>query len=159
MSRAPDPIELLTGDAADLPVVAEIMAEAFDPRFGEAWTTAQCLGMFALTGVWLTLARRDGIFVGFALSRVIAGDGELLLLAVRPSARRRGVGAALLRTVISEAILRSASRLHLEVRAGNRAAELYRSQEFEKIGTRKDYYRGISGEMFSAETYSRRLVN
>ena len=159
MSGLPGMLELVTGDPADLPAVAEVMAEAFDPRFGEAWTTAQCLGMLALTGVWLTLARRDGALVGFALSRVVAGDGELLLLAVRPAIRRSGVGSALVRAVIAEAKQRGAEQIHLEVRSGNRAVGLYLAQKFQKVGTRKDYYRGASGEIFSAETYALRLVN
>ena len=44
---------------------------AFDPRFGEAWTRAQCIGILAMPGVWLTLARVGEAVVGFALSRAI----------------------------------------------------------------------------------------
>jgi ribosomal-protein-alanine N-acetyltransferase len=157
LSTAPRLTELRAGDATDLPVVAGLMAEAFDPRFGEAWTLNQCLGMLSLAGVWLTLAYDGGRLAGFALARAIAGDGELLLLAVRPPLRGRGIGAALLRSVIADAKSRNTNRLHLEVRAGNDAAHLYRAHGFSKVGERRAYYRGVTGQSFDAHTYSRDL--
>lgn len=150
-------IDLRAGDASDLPEVSALMADAFDPRFGEAWTLNQCLGMLSLAGVWLTLAYDRGRLAGFALARAVAGDGELLLLAVRPAKRGHGIGAALLRSVIADAEARSATRLHLEVRAGNDAVNLYRANGFIKVGERRDYYRGITGQSFDAHTYAREL--
>lgn len=154
MSTAPRFTELHAGGPHDLPAVATLMAEAFDPRFGEAWSSAQCMGMLALPGVWLTLAAHDGMLAGFALARVVAGDGELLLLGVRPPARGRGVGTALLRSVIADAAERHAARLHLEVRAGNSAVGLYRTHGFAQVGQRRGYYRGSSGEAFDAQTFA-----
>jgi len=157
MSTAPAPrfTELRAGDPSDLQSVATMMAESFDPRFGEAWSSAQCLGMLSLPGVRLTLAIHDGELAGFALARILAGDGELLLLAVRPQARGCGVGAALLRDVIADASERDAARLHLEVRAGNGAIALYHAHGFEQVGQRRDYYRGARGESFDALTFAR----
>lgn len=149
--------ELRGGGAQDLPSVNAIMQEAFDPKYGEAWTNAQCMGMLSLPGVWLTLASVDGADVGFALARSTMEDGELLLLATRPASRRRGVAGALLRAVIEEARNRGAARLHLEVRAGNDAVRLYHREGFAKVGHRKDYYKGKSGQLFDAQTFSRNL--
>jgi [ribosomal protein S18]-alanine N-acetyltransferase len=149
--------ELREGGSQDLPQVNAIMQEAFDPRFGEAWTSAQCLGMLSLPGVWLVMASQEGRDVGFALARIVAGEGELLLLATRPAARRRGVAGALLRAVIDEARARRVDKLHLEVRSGNDAVCLYRREGFEKVGERRDYYRGRSGQLFDAHTYYRSI--
>ncbi|ATY33588.1 GNAT family N-acetyltransferase [Sphingomonas psychrotolerans] len=149
--------ELREGGAQDLIEVSRIMEEAFDPRFGEAWTSAQCLGMLSLPGVWLVIASFDGQDVGFALARAIAGEAELLLLATRPAARRRGVAGALLRAIVAEAQARGVAQLHLEVRAGNDAVRLYRREGFEKVGERKNYYRGKMGQAFDAHTYAREL--
>lgn len=146
--------ELRVGGPHDLPAVAGLMAEAFDPRFGEAWTSAQCMGMLALPGAALTLADHDGVLAGFAFSRVVVDDGELLLLAVRPNARGRGVGTALLRAVIADTRDRGAERIHLEMRSGNSAAALYQAHGFSQVGARRDYYRGRSGERFDALTFS-----
>jgi len=149
--------DLVTGSAADIGAVEKIMAGAFDPRFGEAWTRAQVLGMLPMTGVWLTLARRGDEPAGFALSRGILDEAELLLLAVAPPMRRRGVGGALLRGVIAEAQGRGLSRLHLEVRAGNGAIGLYLANGFAKTGERPAYYRGTDGRAHDAHSYARAL--
>ena len=157
MSGSVNLVELREGGSHDLTSVSTIMLEAFDPRFGEAWTSAQCLGMLSLPGVWLVIASIDGRDAGFALSRIIAGEAELLLLATRPAARRRGIAGALLRAVIEEARGRKAERVHLEVRSGNDAVWLYRREGFEKVGERHEYYRGRSGQLFDAHTYARDL--
>ncbi len=150
-------IQLREGGAQDLAEVARIMEDAFDPRFGEAWTSAQCLGMLSLPGVWLVIASLDDQDVGFALARVIADEAELLLLATRQSARRRGIAGALLRTIVAEAKARGVEQLHLEVRAGNDAVRLYRREGFEKVGERRNYYRGKMGQAFDAHTFARKL--
>ena len=157
MSTVFNPLRLRTGTPADLNVVSTVMAEAFDPRFGEAWTSAQCLGMLSLPGVWMTLCDREEAPVGFALSRAIAGDAELLLLGVRPARRRQGIGAALLRSVIDEARMRGADVLHLEVRADNPAVRLYAAHGFRKTGERRGYYRGPDGRQYDAHSFARTL--
>lgn len=149
--------ELRAGGVQDLPAVNTIMQEAFDPRYGEAWTTAQCMGMLSLPGVWLTLASVGDQDVGFALSRSTGLEAELLLLATSPRARGRGVGGALLRAAIAEAAGRGVKDLHLEVRAGNEAIRLYRREGFSQVGERRSYYRGKSGQLFDAQTFARKL--
>ena len=157
MSTVLQMIELRTGGVADLPLVDSIMMAAFEPRFGEAWTRNQCLGILALPGVWLTMATLDGAPAGFALCRLIADEAELLLLATVPAMRRRGVAAALLRSVVADSVGQGARKLHLEVREGNDAIKLYQSTAFIKVGERRNYYRGTTGQSFHAFTYSREL--
>lgn len=151
--------ELVAGSTADLDAVNAIMREAFEPRYGEAWTPSQVLGMFSLPGVWLTLALVDGTPAGFALSRSTLDEGELLLIAVRPVARGRAVGGALLRSVIAEARERGLAKLHLEVRAGNSAVRLYARAGFAKVGERRLYYRGTDGRQHDAHSYALALTD
>ncbi|WBY06367.1 GNAT family N-acetyltransferase [Sphingomonas sp. 7/4-4] len=158
MSSTLNITELREGGSQDLTEVIRIMQDAFDPRFGEAWTSAQCLGMLSLPGVWLVIASLDGNDAGFALARSTGDEAELLLLATRPAARRRGVAGALLRAIIAEARNRGVLQLHLEVRAGNDAVRLYRREGFEKVGERRNYYRGKTGQAFDAHTYARKLA-
>jgi ribosomal-protein-alanine N-acetyltransferase len=150
-------IDLREGDVRDLDRVDRIMADAFDARWGEAWTRNQVIGILAVPGVWLTIAELNGQAVGFALTRGVLDEAELLLLAVMPEARRRGVGAALLRAVMADCATRKISRIHLEVRAGNDAIKLYSSSGFSKIGERRDYYRGVDGRTYSALTLHRKI--
>lgn len=74
MSASLRMVELAPGGAPDIVALDTVMAEAFDPRFGEAWTRSQCLGILGMPGVWLTLARADGGVAGFALSRAILDE-------------------------------------------------------------------------------------
>lgn len=150
-------IELREGGVQDVPAVDGIMRAAFDPEYGEAWTPAQCLGMMALPGVWLVVAAIDGVDLGFALSRVVADEAELLLIATHPDARRRGVARALIGAVADEAAARGVVTLHLEVRSGNPAAQLYLAEGFAKVGERKNYYKGKTGNVFDAHSYARNL--
>lgn len=151
-------VALRSGDVGDLAEVNAIMADAFDARYGEAWTPAQCIGMLSLSGIWLTMASIDEDSAGFALARSTLDDGELLLLAVRPEYQRRGVGATLLRSVMREAAARGVTGLHLEVRKGNPAIGLYRREGFAKVGERASYYRGITGQLYDAQTFHRILA-
>ena len=151
-------IDLRTGSAADFPFVEQLMASAFDPRYGEAWTRGQCQSVLAMPGVWLILAELNGKPAGFALSRAIADEAELLLFATAPDQRRRGVGAALLRATIDACRARDLATLHLEVRAENEAIRLYDRHGFAKVGERRGYYRGRDGRAFDAHTYRRAIT-
>lgn len=150
-------VHLRQGAPADLDAVVPLMAVAFDPRFGEAWTQAQCMGVLSLPGVWLTLGEVNERIAGFALLRIAADEAELLLLAVDPAQRRCGIGGALLRAAVRDCRDRGARKLHLEVRSGNDAVNLYRRYGFEKTGVRPRYYRGADGDVFDAHSFSLEL--
>ncbi|TPG14472.1 GNAT family N-acetyltransferase [Sphingomonas oligophenolica] len=150
-------ITLRTGDARDIAIVETLMTAAFEPRYGEAWTRGQCMGVIAMPGVRLTLATVDDAAAGFALIRSVADEAELLLLAVAPGFRRRGVGTALLRAVSGECAANGVKDFHLEVRAGNDAIALYTAHGFTKVGERRGYYRGAQGQAYDAHTFRKPL--
>jgi len=142
------------GGTDDLEAVMDVMGRAFDPAFGEAWNRGQCLGIMALPDVVLCVAAadQDGSIVGFALSRMLLDDAELLLLAVDPTQRQRGIGAGLIEQAATWARARGATRLLLEMRDGNAAGALYENCGFDRIGRRPNYYRGNDGVQFDALT-------
>jgi len=151
-------VTLADAGAAQLGDVMAIMAEAFDPAFGEAWTEPQCRGILILPGMWMTIGRRDGKAVGFSIARIVVDEAELLLLGVRRDARRRGVGRALLAAFCDEAEARGARRVHLEMRDGNAATAMYTAAGFKQVGRRPNYYRGTPSQSFDALTLSRDLT-
>lgn len=159
MIDPPPGLMLRPGDARDLGEVMGTMALAFDAAYGEAWTKTQCLSVLSLPGVWLTLARQEARPAGFALTRIVLDEAELLLLAVRPAQRRAGVGHALLVAAAGGARARGAARMHLEVRDGNGALALYEAAGFASSGRRRGYYRGSDGSTFDAITLSIALSN
>jgi ribosomal-protein-alanine N-acetyltransferase len=148
-------IRIDPGSIADLDAVMTVMDDSFDPRFGEAWTASQCAGLLPMPGVWLTIAREEDAPVGFTLARAVAGEAELLLLAVRRDAQGRGIGRMLLDRFAKDAAGRGASRLHLEVREGNHAVSLYERGGYTLIGRRRNYYSGHAGQTYDALTLAR----
>ena len=74
------------------------MPRAYAVGLSAAWTRSQCAGILPMAGVSLMLARDsdDGEPIGFSLSRSVADESELLLLAVLPDRHRQGVGSRLL---------------------------------------------------------------
>ncbi len=145
---------LAPAGADDIDAMMAVMAVAFDPGFGEAWSAAQVLASLATGTAWAQVAHGQGaLALGFTLCREIGPDAELLLIGVAPTARRRGIGGALLAAAAAEARRRQSATLFLEVRDGNAAAlGLYRAAGYEVIGRRRDYYRGITGYRFDAIT-------
>lgn len=152
---ADPPFAVADGSIADLDDVMAVMGASFDPSFGEAWTAPQCAGLLPMPGVWLRLARDANGVVGFTMSRVVAGEAELLLLAVKRDVQGRGAGKALLADFIRSAAARGAQRLHLEVRDGNHALHLYSKSGFSPVGRRRNYYSGRDGQIYDALTLAR----
>ena len=152
-------VRLDQGRFADLPAVMSIMTTAFGPEFGEAWTRSQCAGILPMTGVSLVLAHdiEHRPPIGFSLFRTVAGESELLLLAVAPDHQRHGIGRLLLDQYVEFARASGAIRVHLEVRDGNPAVEMYRSAGFKLAGRRPNYYRGSDGRQYDALTLAREL--
>lgn len=161
MSSEPQlaPWRLDPGDARDLDQVIQVMQSAFDPSFGEAWTRSQCAGILPMSGVSLYVARDPETeeMIGFSLQRVIADEAELLLLAVAPPWRGRGIGRSLLGRFVNDARSRGGHRLHLEVRDGNPAIRMYRLAGFDLAGRRSKYYHGTGDQLFDALTFVRTI--
>lgn len=145
-------VEIMRGAAADLPAIMPVMANAFGTQFGEAWTESQCLGVVSMPGSNLVIAH-NGSAVGFALSRVIIDECELMLLAVKAESQRSGIGRELLDAVIGDARAARVVSVFLEVRSGNPAVALYSAAGFIEVGRRRGYYRGALGEIFDALTF------
>lgn len=147
-------IELVEGDASDIASIMPIMRDAFDPAFGEAWTSAQCLSALAMPDCRLLLAKDNDVICGFAMSRWVLDTEELLMIGVARGRQREKIGTRLLNEAIKLARLEGRSQLFLEVRDGNLAHDFYRDIGFKPIGRRKNYYKGSDGFRPDAITMS-----
>ena len=79
---------------------------------------------------------------GYLFARTVAGEGEILNLAVLPEARRQGLARRLLDTALGHLAARNTDVVFLEVRASNEEAKsLYQSAGFSVVGVRASYYR------------------
>lgn len=97
---------------------------------------------------------------GFVLGRVIAGEAELLTIAVAPAARRTGRGRALLAAFQRRAADMGAEAAFLEVAAENAAAiALYHGAGWEERGRRRGYYLKPNGSRMDALVMGRTLAD
>ena len=83
----------------------------------------------------------DGALLGYLIGQMIAPEGDLMRIAVRPSARRRGVGRVLIEAFLSHLRANECTVCFLDVREHNAPAQaLYTSYGFSPIDRRKNYY-------------------
>ena len=131
--------------------LAALHAACFDtPR---PWNAAEFASLLASTGCFLI-----AVPTGFVLGRAVAGEAELLTLAVSPNARRHGTGKALVAGFADEARCRGAGEAFLEVAADNTAARaLYAATGWQDAGRRPGYYRTPDGAAVDALVMRRSL--
>lgn len=144
----------------DVDRIMEVMTKAFDPEYGEAWNRNQVESALMVGNCHVILIAPDGKppadgkpAAGFALSRAIAGEEELLLFAVSPRYRCGGLGAKMLAQLFRDAKARQITDIHLEMRRGNPAERLYGKHGFVMVGERPNYYRTLSGDRLDAITF------
>lgn len=77
----------------------------------------------------------------FLIGRAVAGEAELLTLAVSPDARRHGTARHLVTQFLTESRAKNATDAFLEVAANNAPAiALYAATGFRQSGRRRAYY-------------------
>lgn len=83
---------------------------------------------------------------GFAIMEFGEERAHLVLLAVRPTHRRTGIGEGLLEWLLESARVAGIASIHLELRAGNEAARrFYRAMGFHETVLMPGYYRNGEG--------------
>jgi ribosomal-protein-alanine N-acetyltransferase len=147
----------LIAPADDIDLIMEVMAAAFDPAYGEAWTRRQVEDALLTGNCHYSLAMHQGLCAGFYLTRIAFDEEELLLLAVSPEFRGKGIGQQLIDRFRQEARQRGVARLFLEMRRGNPAESLYLRNNFVQVGVRPNYYRTKQGDRLDALTFSSKI--
>jgi ribosomal-protein-alanine N-acetyltransferase len=126
---------IVAATPAHAAVMAAIHAETFPA--GETWDAATFATMLRLPGGFGVVASQGGML----LARVVAGEGEILTLAVAPGARRQGVARKMLQAAMAHAAGAGAITMFLEVACANRPARtLYGQAGFCEVGRRRSYY-------------------
>ena len=88
------------------------------------------------------VAKLENEIVGFAGLKIIFDEADIMNIVVKKSYRKNGIGSLLLKNLINIANNLNLNTLILEVNEKNlNAIHLYESFSFEKIGTRKNYYK------------------
>ena len=122
----------------DVPAAAAIERSSFSMPWSENSFYSEVYGRYSITRV----AVINDHIAGYIIARLILDEGHLLDMAVKSSARRRGISRKLMEDVIRGLRLNRCKAFYLEVRASNVAARrLYENIGFAIIGTRKTYYK------------------
>ncbi|WP_254600979.1 GNAT family N-acetyltransferase [Caulobacter sp. S45] len=123
------------------PDAASALAVLHAAAFEAPWTAIDLQGLIASPFTIALQAGAPAAPVGFTLARVVAGEAEILTLAVDPAARGRGIARALVEAAAGLAHAAGARTMWLEVAQDNSAAlALYAVAGFEEAGRRKGYY-------------------
>ena len=120
--------------------------------FSEPWTRKMFLGELQGNAFSTNLVARagdagcgpglpGGALVGYVMFWVVFEELHLMNLAVRPEARRRGIGTELIRQALAVGADRGVRTALLEVRASNAAARaFYHKLGFVERDVRRGYY-------------------
>lgn len=92
-------------------------------------------------GIISQILEQDEVPIGFCLYQTVQDEAEVLTLGIVPTARQQSHGHLLLQQGEKYLSEHHVSRLFLEVSSANTAAlTLYKKNNFQKIGLRKNYY-------------------
>jgi ribosomal-protein-alanine N-acetyltransferase len=129
----------MTGD--DLTAIMALERELFPD---DAWTPETFASEYAESPErrLYVVAEDDDEVIGYAGMLFTGGpEADVLTIAVHPGRWGQGIGTALLKALLQEAVHRQCAQVFLEVRADNpRAQDLYRRHDFTEIGVRRGYY-------------------
>ncbi len=130
-------ISFLEATTAQAGVFAALHAECFDTP----WCAEEFATLIAMPGAAAALSLSGGEPVGFILTRVAAGEAEIVTIGTRPLARRRGIARALINHQFTEFKPRGVKACFIEVAASNTDARaLYASCGFLETAVRRGYY-------------------
>ncbi|MDQ0455288.1 GNAT family N-acetyltransferase [Rhizobium paknamense] len=152
--------EVLAMESRDCAEVAELHAE----RFPRPWTDGEFVSLLSQSTTFGFVARPTNNLVfkpalsGFVLARQVAGEAEILTVAVQEKAGRAGLGWRLMQAALRQAALDGGQTMFLEVEEGNSPAiGLYRKLGFEVAGRRPAYYTDAEGRRTAALVMRRDL--
>jgi [ribosomal protein S18]-alanine N-acetyltransferase len=132
--------------ASDGAVMARLHVEGFK----RPWSDGEFRALLSQGPVFGFIARPQGGVAkpaGFVLSRLVAGEAEILTVVVSKSSRRTGVGHKLVSSVLRHLNHVRAETVFLEVDEANTAAiGLYRSFGFLEVARRTAYYDTQAGK-------------
>ncbi|MEQ8498199.1 MAG: GNAT family N-acetyltransferase [Sneathiellaceae bacterium] len=140
----------MTGGEGDMtvagPADAAVLAAIHAAAFGTGWGAGEIEDLLRLETVLGLVLCAEGQPAGFVLVSLVAGEAEILTLAVPRERRRQGLGRRLLAAALRLSAARGATRMVLEVSEANAAARaLYDAAGFSPVGRRRGYYRGACG--------------
>jgi [ribosomal protein S18]-alanine N-acetyltransferase len=136
-------ITVRLAEARDAQAIALMSRDLVESGLGWKYDAARVLKAIRDRETLAPVACDRGRIAGFAVMEFGDERAHLVLLAVRPAHRRLGIGRRLLEWLVDSARTAGIASVHLELRAGNEAAQgFYRAMGFDETIVVPGYYRG-----------------
>jgi ribosomal-protein-alanine N-acetyltransferase len=136
-------IALRLARRADAPTLAAMSRELIETGLGWHYRPERVARLLGDPETVTVVACDRERIVGFAIMRVGDERAHIVLLAVRPSHQQRGIGGRMTEWLVASAGTAGVASVHVELRAGNRAAyALYRAAGFAETLRLQGYYGG-----------------
>ena len=136
--------EIRLAAIADVLPIAQLSRDTIEQGLSWSWTTRRVMRSLKDSATNVVVAQRSGKLGGFAIMKYADDEAHLLLLAVRPTQRRQGVGSALLAWLETTVQVAGLCAVTLEARADNRDAQaFYAAHGYKLAGRRDGYYEGV----------------
>ncbi|MEX0638125.1 MAG: GNAT family N-acetyltransferase [Burkholderiales bacterium] len=132
----------------DAQAIALMSRDLVESGLGWKYDAARVLKAIRDRETLTPVACDRGRIAGFAIMEFGDERAHLVLLAVRPTQRRMGIGRRLVDWLVESARTAGIASVHLELRAGNEAARgFYRAMGFDETIVVPGYYRGREAAM------------
>ncbi len=106
----------------------------------EGWNATQIESTVQNGGIYF-VCEKDGKMAGHVGMSVVAGEGYITNMAIRPAFRRQGLGFGLMNHLLDWSKKHNLEFVSLEVRESNaQARSLYEKNGFCMVGQRKNFY-------------------
>lgn len=130
-----------TANNQDYSALSEIHAASFS----RGWSDGEFEALLAQDTYFCLVARKPGNIekppAGFVMVKEILDEAEIISIATKPYARRKGVAKQLMAAVIRKLQADRVSQLFLEVDTNNKPAiRLYKNLGFVEVSSRESYY-------------------
>ena len=140
--------ELVLATREDAPTLAAMSRDYIERGLGWRWRVPAIENLIASPDTVVLCARTPrtpgNAIVGFGIMRYALEEAHLILLAVRPRMRRRGLAREMLAWLEKTADTAGIGKIELEVRERNSGArKFYRKQGYESGPSIPRYYDGI----------------
>lgn len=134
-------VQLVPMQVDDIEAVVAIEHDSFTMPWTEAMFRAELLNERTSRLLVARVASAQDRIVGYLAYRLVLDEMHIILLAVTPAWRQRGIAKRLLHEAMAQAREAGCVRATLEVRVSNTPAQqLYYTLRFAPVGTRPKYY-------------------
>jgi [ribosomal protein S18]-alanine N-acetyltransferase len=128
----------------DAASIATISRDEIERGLPWSWTEARVAGWIANPEANVIVAGPSGALTGFGIMSYAGEDAHLLLFAVAPAHRRRGLGSGLLEWLETVACEMGVFRVHVECRRRNAAARnFYGEHGYDETAIARRHYCGV----------------